>query len=133
MPSKTPDGKPISGAAGRKRAKQKTRSKPLLADLPEPPKDATELVLWGATAAARGAHKLATMRGALDGEKFRLFQGFLATLGMLFPRSEMVARLKKAKAARDKTVESKEVTPREGIPPGPGSRRSRGGGGTPPS
>ena len=126
--------KPPSGAEKRRRAAAKAAAlagAPPLADdlaaklgLKPPPEDDLQLQLWGARCAATLAYIVLTNPRALRPEQLSLAQRFLTTLGMLFPRSEMVARLERAKKKRERTTEAKDVQPRGTLPPGPGSRRS---------
>jgi hypothetical protein len=106
-----------SGAQKRKEAKARSaelqRAKELPPELTEllkpPPEDPLLLQLWGARLAATLAWVVLTKPAAITREQLAQAQRYLATLGMLFPRTELVARLEKAKKKRQATQEAKEV------------------------
>lgn len=134
MPRTNADGKQPSGAQNRKARAAAARELAKARRLPpellaSPPQDDLQLQLWGARCAAVLAHVVLTQPDLLSREQLAQVQRYLATLGLLFPRSEMVARLERARKQREQKQETKEVEPRGDLPPGPASRRRRGGGG----
>lgn len=136
MPSRRPDGTELSGHEKKQRteaqAKELKDAPPLppeiLEQLPAPPDDPLLLQLWGARCAAVLAHTVLVNPGAIKTVQLNTAQRFLATLGMLFPRSEMVARLERASKKRAESEQGKDMEPLNGRPPGPGSRRRARGG-----
>jgi hypothetical protein len=89
-----------------------------------PPKDPIDLQVWGAQTVALLAWIGITRPGLLPKEQHNLIRNHLATMGLLFPRSEYVRRLQKIKADRKTGQAESELKPLEGLDPGP-TRRAR--------
>lgn len=137
--SRSAPPKQKSGAQKRKeralREAELRKAQPLPLDLPPPPADGLELQLWGARAAALLAYKVLTAPSELSREQLSQAQRYLATLGLLFPRAELVRQLKAELGRRRGQAAEKELKSLAGVDPGPLSRLGGGGrgGGEPPS
>ena len=142
MPSKDPDtGKRISGAATRKRGKQAAealggaqgapagsakpdKAVPLTGEfaVDAPPSDALGLQVWGCALLAKLAWQAASRPDLVVKSQHDLIRNHLSSMGLLFPRAELVRRLQKATASRKDKGAKDELKPLHGIDPGPTSR-----------